>query len=340
MISGLIANPRTSQGMVRRLKVAQMACAGATNELIAKELGLSLPSVRKWRGRFSRSGLAGLRDLPRPGKPPTYKEDFRLRVLQCLELPPPKGQAVWDGPAVARHLGASDDAVWRVLRREGICLSRQRSWCVSTDPEFAAKAADIIALYLNPPLNALVISVDEKPSIQALTRPTGYVETSNGKIVRGFKSTYKRNGTLTLFAALEVATGHVIGRTSETKKREDFRDFMDSVLAELPMDKEVHVILDNLNTHKKNDDWLAKYQGRVCFHFTPTSASWLNQIEVWFGILSRKALRGASFTDKDKLREAIEAFIDCTNQNPRPFKWRKREVRGSQLRNTTINLRN
>lgn len=115
MISGLIANPRTSQGMVRRLKVAQMACAGATNELIAKELGLSLPSVRKWRGRFSRSGLAGLRDLPRPGKPPTYKEDFRLRVLQCLELPPPKGQATWDGPAVARHLGASNDAVWRVL---------------------------------------------------------------------------------------------------------------------------------------------------------------------------------------------------------------------------------
>jgi transposase len=284
--------------------------------------------------------LAGLRDLPRPGKPRTYKEDFRLRVLQILEKPPPKGQAVWDGPSLARHLGASDDAVWRVLRREGICLSRQRSWCVSTDPEFAVKAADIIGLYLNPPLNALVISMDEKPSIQALTRPTGYVETSSGKIVRGFKSTYKRNGTLTLFAALEVATGHVIGRTSETKKREDFRAFMDSVLSELPADKHVHVILDNLNTHKKNEDWLAKYEGRVTFHFTPTSASWLNLIEVWFGMLSRKALRGASFPDKANLREAIEAFIAITNENPRPFKWRKREVRGSQLRNTVINLRN
>jgi transposase len=340
VIAGLIANPRTPQGMVRRLKVVQRACAGATNEQIAGELGLSVPAVRKWRGRFGRGGLAGLRDLPRPGKPRTYKEDFRLRVLQILEKPPPKGQAVWDGPSLARHLGASDDAVWRVLRREGICLSRQRSWCVSTDPEFAVKAADIIGLYLNPPLNALVISMDEKPSIQALTRPTGYVETSSGKIVRGFKSTYKRNGTLTLFAALEVATGHVIGRTSETKKREDFRAFMDSVLSELPADKHVHVILDNLNTHKKNEDWLAKYEGRVTFHFTPTSASWLNLIEVWFGMLSRKALRGASFPDKANLREAIEAFIAITNENPRPFKWRKREVRGSQLRNTVINLRN
>jgi transposase len=340
VIAGLIANPRTSQGMVKRLKIVQRACAGASNEQISGELGLSLPAVRKWRGRFGSSGLAGLRDLPRPGKPRTYKEDFRLRVLQCLELPPPKGQAAWDGPAVARHLGASGHAVWRVLRREGICLSRQRSWCVSTDPEFAAKAADIIGLYLNPPLNALVISVDEKPSIQALSRPSGYVETSSGKIVRGFKSTYKRNGTLTLFAALEVATGHVIGRTTESKKREDFRAFMDSVLAELPADKEVHVVLDNLNTHKKNDDWLAKFDGRVRFHFTPTSASWLNQVEIWFGMLSRKALRAASFPDKEKLREAIEAFIARTNENPRPFKWRKREVRGSQLRNTIVNLRN
>jgi transposase len=226
------------------------------------------------------------------------------------------------------------------MRKEGICLRRQRSWCVSTDPEFAAKAADIIGLYLNPPYNALVISVDEKPSIQALARPTGYVQTSSGKVVRGIKSTYKRNGTLTLFAALRVATGEVIGQTTESKKRSDFRAFMDQVIAELPAGKEVHVILDNLNTHKKNDDWLARYEGRVVFHFTPTSASWLNLVEVWFGLLTRKALRGANFPSKSALREAIEAFIAATNGNPRPFIWRKREVKGSQLRNTIVNLRN
>jgi transposase len=318
-----------------------MAAAGKTNEQIASALTVGLNFVWKWRKRFAARGLAGLKDLPRSGKPPKYdKTKFRAQVLAVLETPPPNGQATWDGPRVAKHLGASDDAVWRVLRKEGIGLSRRRSWCVSTDPEFGAKAADIVGLYLNPPLNALVISVDEKPSIQALSRPVGYVHTSSGKIVRGYKSTYKRNGTLTLFAALQVATGEVIGRTSETKKRADFQAFMDSVIGELPQDKELHVILDNLNTHKKNADWLAKYEGRVIFHFTPTSASWLNLVEVWFGLLTRKTLRGANFPTKEALREAIEEFIRCTNGNPRPFVWRKREVRGAQLRNTIVNLCN
>ena len=207
------------------------------------------------------------------------------------------------------------------------------------DPEFAAKAADIIGLYLNPPVHALVISVDEKPSIQALTRPTGYVQTSSGKVVQGIKSTYQRNGTLTLFAALKVASGEATGLTTESKKRADFRAFMDQVIAGLPTDKEVHVILDNLSTHQRNEDWLARYEGRVIFHFTPTSASWLNLVEVWFGLLTRKALRGASFPSKSDLREAIEAYIAATNGNPRRFVWRKREIKGTQLRNTIVNLR-
>lgn len=230
----------------------------------------------------------------RPGAPKTYDEDFRRRVLATLELPPPKGQAVWDGPAVAKAVGGSVYAVWRVLRKEGICLQRQRSWCVSTDKEFAVKAADIVGLYLSPPENALVISVDEKPSIQALERTTGYVETDSGKIARGFKSTYKRHGTLNLFAALQVATGHVITQMTDTKRREDFLGFMDTIIAETPAGQELHVILDNYCTHKKCDVWLAQHPN-VHFHFTPTSASWLNQVAIWFGILSRKALRGASF---------------------------------------------
>ena len=211
---------------------------------------------------------------------------------------------------------------------------------MSKDPEFAPKAAEVVGLYLNPPLNALVLSVDEKPSIQALQRPSGYVETDSGAVVRAMKSTYKRNGSLNLFAALEIASGQVHPQTTERKKREDFRRFLDAVIAELPVDKEIHVILDNYCTHKKNAEWLAKYTGRVHFHFTPTFASWLNQIEIWFGLLTRKALRGASFASKDQLRSAIEAFVAVTNKNPKPFHWRKREVKGSQLRNTIINLCN
>ena len=307
---------------------------------VALEIGASIPTVSKWRQRFARKGLSGLRDRPRSGKPPRYGAAFRDRVLALLEQPPPTGLSHWDGPAVAEALGASVHAVWRVLRREGIYLQRLRTWCVSTDPEFAAKAAEVVGLYLNPPLNALVISVDEKPSIQAIQRPSGYVETDSGAVVRAMKSTYKRNGTLNLFAALEIASGQVYAQTTEQKKREDFRRFLDRVIAELPPDKEIHVILDNYCTHKRNADWLAKYEGRVQFHFTPTSASWLNQVEIWFGLLTRKALRGASFASKDDLRSAIEAFVAKTNQHPKPFHWRKREVRGSQLRNTIINLCN
>jgi len=197
----------------------------------------------------------------------------------------------------------------------------------------------VIGLYLNPPANALVISVDEKPSIQALERATGYVETDNGKIVRGFKSTYKRHGTLNLFAALQVATGEIKTATTTLKRREEFLQFMDQIVAEAPAGREIHAILDNYCTHKKCDAWLAQHPN-VHFHFTPTSASWLNQVEIWFGIMSRKVLRGSNFKNVAELRQAIESFIAAYNPKAKPFKWRKREVKGSQLRNTIVNLCN
>jgi transposase len=199
-----------------------LACLGGKEiQQVARELKVSVPSVSKWRQRFSLWGLRGLYDRPRPGKPIKYDTAFRNRVLALLEEPPPPGMSHWDGPAVAERLNASVHAVWRVLRREGIYLQRRRSWCVSTDKEFAAKAADVVALYLNPPLNALVLSVlsvDEKPSIQAIERASGYVETDSGKVVRAMKSTYKRHGTLNLFAALEVGTGQVRTKFTESKK--------------------------------------------------------------------------------------------------------------------------
>lgn len=229
--------------------------------------------------------------------------------------------------------------MWKILNKEGIQLQRTRSWCVSTDKEFTTKAADIVGLYLNPPQNALVLCIDEKPSIQALSRKTGYVETSSGKVVRGLQSTYKRNGTINLFAALKVCTGEVQTKTTASKKRVDFLSFMDDVVKDIPSDKEIHVILDNYSTHKKNQDWLEKHQN-VKFHFTPTSASWLNQIEIWFGILTRKALRGASFNNINDLVSAIEDFTNSYHKNVKPFVWKKREVRGAQLRDTIANLRN
>ena len=241
---------------------------------------------------------------------------------------------------MAKQLGSkiSVHAVWRTLRREGIYLQRLRTWCVSSEPEFAPKAAEVVGLYLNPPLNALLLSVDEKPSIHAKERPSGYVETNSGALVRALKSTYKRHGTLNLCPALEVASGPVYAQTTAQKKREDFRAFLEAVLGDLPGDQEIHVMVDNDSTPKKNDDWRAQYEGRVRFHCTPTSASWLNQGEIWFSLLTRKALRGASFKSKDELREGIEAFVQRHNQHPKPFHWRKREVKGSQLRNTIINL--
>jgi len=334
------ARSRTLEArVVERARIVLQCLEGKAVNAIARALRVRPNTVIDWRRRFEREGIAGLHDRPRSGKPPRYRETFRNSVLATLELPPPPGQARWDGPAVATQLRASVHAVWRVLRTEGICLSRQRSWCVSTDPEFATKAAEIVGLYLNPPEKALVLSVDEKPSIQALERATGYVETDNGTIVRGLKSTYKRHGTLNLFAALEVATGTIRTQTTQKKRRVEFLEFMDHLVRDLPPGREIHVILDNYCIHKKNDAWLVAHPN-VSFHFTPTSASWLNQVEIWFGILSRKALRGASFRNLEQLRQAIEDFVAAYGPTAKPFIWRKREVKGSQLRNTIVNLRN
>jgi len=335
-----ISTSRTEEArLVERARIVLACLEGKQIQHVARDLGVSIPTVGKWRKRFALWGVRGLLDQPRPGKPVTYDAAFRNRVLALLEQPPPSGMSHWDGPAVAERLGGSVYAVWRVLRREGIYLQRVRSWCVSTDKEFAPKAAEVVGLYLNPPVNAVVLSVDEKPSLQAIERPSGYVETDSGAVVRALKSTYKRHGTLNLFAALEVGTGQVQGKITEHKKRTDFQSFLDGVIADQPADKEIHVILDNYCTHKKNDTWLAKFEGRVQFHFTPTSASWLNQIEIVFSLLQRKTLNGASFKTKDQLRDAIEAFIRNHNERAKPFKWRKREVKGAQLKNTIVNLR-
>jgi transposase len=333
----MINAAKTPQRQAIRARIVLLCTQGKAVQEIAKSLSVRPNTVIDRRKDFEIRRLKSIDDRPRSGKPRTYGDEFRNQVLQTLEQPPPFGIATWDGVEVAKHLKASPDAVWRVLRKEGVHLNRRRSWCVSTDPEFPAKAANIIGLYLNPPETALVISVDEKPSIQALERTTGYVQTSNGKIVQGYKSTYKRHGTLNLFAALEIASGQIAAKITERKTRPDFLEFMNEIVAGIPDDREIHVILDNYGTHKRNDEWLSKHKN-VHFHFTPTSASWLNQVEIWFGIFTKKALRGASFSSCEQLRTAIENYLEVYKQNPKPFVWKKREVKGSQLRNTIVNL--
>ena len=200
------------------------------------------------------------------------------------------------------------------------------------------KAADIVGLYLDPPDNAMVISIDEKPGMQALQRKTGYVYTDSGKIVRAFRSTYERNGTLNLFAALNIAFGLISAKTTKRKTRSDFLAFMDEVVTD-HKDVEIHAILDNYCTHKHCDQWLKEHP-RVHFHYTPTSASWMNQVEVWLSIFSRAALRGASFESTDALASAVKSYLDEYNTHPKPFKWKKGEVKGSQIRDTIATCRN
>jgi transposase len=324
---------------VDRAKMILDSGEGKPVQQIAQELGTYPNKIIHWRQQYEQHGMEGLQDKPRAGRPPKYDHAFRNKVLERLNTPPPQGLSSWDGPSLAEALRVPADAVWKILRKEGIHLQRRRSWCISTDKNFAAKAADIVGLYLDPPLNALVLCVDEKPSIQALERKTGYIHTKSGKVVRAYKSTYKRHGTLNLFAALDVSTGTIHGKVTENKKREQFIAFMDEILNEYPSDKEIHVILDNYCTHKKNEEWLAK-NPNVHFYFTPTSASWLNQVEIWFGIFTRKALRGGSFTSPEELRQRIEDYIGRYNPQCKPFKWRKREVKGAQLKDTIDNLLN
>ena len=220
--------------------------------------------------------------------------------------------------------------MWRFLRAQRIDLAGRKSWCLSTDPEFAAKAAAIVGLYLDPPDHAIVLAVDEKPAIQALERAQGYLKLPNGRALTGFAHEYGRRGTTTLFAALEVATGQIKAKHTKRRRRVEFLDFMNALVADYP-DQEIHVVLDNLSTHKpKRDAWLGRHKN-VHFHFTPTHASWLNQIEIWFSILARSTLDGASFTSVQALRAAIDAFIQCYNQHATPFQWRKARVSPKSL---------
>jgi transposase len=331
---------KTEQRLALRARMILLSAQGASTEEIARKLSVWPPLVSKWRRRFAEQGLEGLFDATRGGRPARYSEATRSRILAVLDEDPPAGYRRWNGRLVAERLGdVSRDQVWRVLRCEGIQLERQRTWCVSTDPEFSAKAADIVGLYLDPPETAVVLCVDEKPHMQVLERDQGWLRLPDGTSLIGVQDRYKRHGTTTLIGALEVATGLVKADHFRRRRRREFLEFMNELIRDYK-DQEIHVVLDNLNIHKpKHDRWLARHKN-VHFHFTPTNACWLNQIEIWFSILQRQTLQGASFCSPRQLREAIDQFVQSYNQQAHPFEWRKGKVKQKGFNKTYSDLCN
>lgn len=334
-----VRSSTTEQRLALRAHLILAAAAGASTTAIAQRFGVRPGTVSQWRGRFAAQRLLGLQDRPRSGRRRRYGEKAERRILALLNQPPPSGYSSWSGRLIARTLGTvSARQVWRVLARHRLSLQRRRSWCISTDPQFAAKAADLVGIYLSPPDQAVILCVDEKPSIQALERAQGYLRLPNGQALKGFNHEYERHGTTTLFAALNVATGQVKAGHYHRRRRREFLDFMNEAVADYPR-QEIHVVLDNLSSHKpKRDRWRARHP-KVHWHYTPTHASWLNQVEIWFSILTRQALRGASFTSPRQVREAIDRFLVAYNAQAAPFEWRKRVVHNVGLKRYYGDLR-
>jgi transposase len=331
-LDGLVRSTKTEHRLRQRARIVLLAAAGLATREIGRRVDCTTGTASKWRVRYAQHRLAGLDETGNRGAEPKYTAETTRCILRVLDLKPPDGHARWTGPLIAAALGDVDvQQVWRVLREHKIDLAARKSWCESNDPEFAAKAAEVVGLYMAPPENALVICVDEKPSIQALQRSQGYLKLPSGRALTGQSHDYKRHGTTTLFAAFDIATGKVTGRQYRRRRRIEFLDFMNRIVAANP-GREIHVILDNLNTHKpKNDRWLKRH-ANVQFHFTPTKASWLNQVEIWFSILAGKGLSGASFNSLAELRLHIDAFIAAYNADAKPFVWTKSEVHQKRLK--------
>ena len=328
----LVRSTRTEHRTRFKARIVLLAAAGAATRAIAREVGCTTGTASKWRVRYAKDRLAGFSEVGNRGPTPKYGPETGRRILALLDTGPPPGFANWTDLLLARALcDVHEQYIWRFLRVQKIDLSGRKSWCESNDPDFVSKAAEIVGLYMAPPENAIVLAVDEKPSIQALERAQGYLKLPNGRSITGQSHDYKRHGTTTLFAALDVVTGKVIGRHSKRRRRIEFLAFMNEVTASYP-EREMHVILDNLSTHKpKRDLWLARHKN-VHFHYTPTHASWLNQVEIWFSILARKSLSGASFNAVDELKAHINAFISTYNETAHPFVWTKSKVHQKRLK--------
>jgi transposase len=310
--------------MRQRARIVLLAADGMATRVIAREVGCTIGTASKWRVRYAARRLAGLAETGNRGAAPRYTSETGRRILATLDGPLPAGHGRWTAPLIAAALGdVHEQSVWRFLRAQKIDLAGRKSWCVSHDPEFAAKAAEIVGLYPDPPEGALVVASTRSRTSRRWNRAE--------RAVSGRAYEYTRHGTSTLFAAFNIANGEVTARHYKRRRRIEFLDFINRVVT-AHRGREIHVILDKLKTHKpKRDGWLAQHEN-VHFHFTPTHASWLNQVEGWFSILGGQSLQRASFTSVAQLRTHIDAFIEHYNQTARPFAWNKSEVYQKRLK--------
>lgn len=313
----------TAQQLAMRARIV-LACAdGLDNKTAAEKLGIAAATVGRWRRRFVSERLDGLLDEPRPGVPRTVTDEMVENVVvQTLESTP-RGATHWSTRQMAKSVGLSRATVNRIWRAFGLQPHRAETFKLSKDPLLIEKVRDIVGLYLNPPDRALVLSVDEKSQIQALDRTQPLLPMRPGQVERRTHD-YERHGTTSLFAALDVQTGKVIGKCHRRHRAVEFRRFLDTIEANVPADLDVHLIVDNYGTHKSPiiRSWLAK-RPRFHIHFTPTYASWLNQVERWFALLTERQIKRGAHRSVRALEAAIQEFLDAHNGDPQPFRWSK-----------------
>lgn len=309
-------------GLVRRAEIVLLCAQDVDNGTVAEMTGSTRQTVGKWRERFRTQGLMGLYDEPRPGRPRTIEEERIMTLLyKTLHETPPDENDRWSVRTAAEEAGVSKSTVHRVWSAFGVQPHRQKHFKLSTDPFFVEKVVDITGLYLNPPEHALVLCVDEKTQVQALERTQRMLPLGLG-YVEGVTHDYIRNGTTTLFAALDVASGQVITQCKPKHRHQEFLQFLNHIDKNTPPDLDIHLVLDNYATHKhaRVRRWLAEHE-RYHVHFTPTYASWLNQVEIWFGIITRKAIRRGSFRAVRELVDKIQRFAEAYNATACPFVW-------------------
>jgi transposase len=318
----LARRPKTAQRVAVRSKIVLRAAEGQSNQEIARVLGIAGATVGKWRERYRSRGMEGLADEARPGAPRKITDvQVEAAVTRTLESIP-VAATHWSTRSLAQQVGLSQSAVVRIWHSFGLQPHRSETFKLSTDPFLVEKIRDITGLYLNPPEHAIVLSIDEKSQVQALDRTQPILPLRPG-LPEQRTSDYERHGTTSLFAALDVATGKVIGKCHRRHRHQEFLKFMELVDSKLPAEApEVHLVLDNYGTHKtpKVIRWFARHP-RYQLHFTPTSGSWVNQIERWFAEITEKRIRRGSFTSVASLEKAIREYLDHYNENPKPFIW-------------------
>jgi transposase len=315
--------PKSAQALAMRSKIVLNCAKGKSNTMVAEELGITKQTVGKWRARFLERRLDGLLDEPRPGTPRKVGDEEVERVLALTLESTPRDATHWSTRSLASEAGLSRSTVSRIWRAFALQPHRSETFKLSKDPRWVEKVRDIAGLYLNPPDRALVLCVDEKSQIQALDRTQPLLPMRPGQIERRTHD-YKRHGTTSLFAALDVKTGKVIGELHRRHRSAEFRRFLDTIDQNVPPLLDVHLIMDNYGTHKTAviRRWLAK-RPRFHVHFTPTSASWINLVERWFAALTEKQIRRGTHRSVRELETAIKRYLAVTNESPRPFVWSK-----------------